>query len=866
MRAGICNIQLQALTPEAATIVKQAVNLATRRGHAQVTPLHVASAMLATSTGLLRRACLQCHSHPLQSKALELCFNVALNRLPASTGSPLLGPHYSIPSLSNALVAAFKRAQAHQRRGSIENQQQPILALKIEVEQLIISILDDPSVSRVMREAGFSSTLVKTRVEQAVSVEVSSQRPPSRSQSNKEITSKPQALNGGAVSLSSSPFGHFGVSLMKPFDHIKNTDDVTSVLSEILNKRRNTVILGENLASAEGVARGVMERFERGNIPGDLKYMQFVSLPHSSFRNISREEVEQKLVEIRCLMKSYVGRGVVLYLGDLKWLFDFWSNYCEKRTSNYYSSVEHIVMELEKLVSGSGESSRMWLMGIATFTTYMKCKTCHPSLEALWDLHPFTIPVGCSLSLSLNFDSDFPAQERSTAIRDGSYAKEAGVKKHLTCCRDCSVNFDKEAQYIASRISKKECISSGSSLPIWLQNCKEEIRSCRINDQENASLKDLCKKWNSFCSSVHRHTSIILEKPLKFASPSSSPCASVSSHEFKPNTHQSHLKNWPLISEPKELPRECELYTETGDDCCESNLIMFMPDRNVPKPDLLSNPNSSPNSASSSEAVEGLESTEIFKELNPENLKILIEALESKVPQHKDIVHEIASTVLRCRSGMRKSKNSFVKREEKQETWIFFLGADSQAKEKVSRELAKVVFGSYSNYVTIGLSSFASSPRVDSTEESKGKRARNEKGSTYLQRFGEEVNENPHRVFFMEDLDHVDYFSQKGIKKSIESGSLTIAGGESVPLKDAIIIFSCESYSSVSSAYSLPKTSQSAGNEEKEKQDDLEEKNLCLSLDLNIAIEDDARDVHLAGDNGILELVDKKVHFEVQES
>ncbi|AQK71571.1 Protein SMAX1-LIKE 3 [Zea mays] len=135
MRAGGCTVQ-QALSPEAAVVVKQAVSLARRRGNAQVTPLHVASAMLQQQapTGLLRAAC--------------------------------------PPSLSNALVAAFKRAQAHQRRGSVDTQQQqqpPVLAVKIELEQLVISILDDPSISRVMREAGFSSTHVKANVEQAVS-------------------------------------------------------------------------------------------------------------------------------------------------------------------------------------------------------------------------------------------------------------------------------------------------------------------------------------------------------------------------------------------------------------------------------------------------------------------------------------------------------------------------------------------------------------------------------------------------------------------------------------------------------------------------------------------------------------------------
>ena len=42
MRAGGCTVE-QALTPEAANMVKQAMVLARRRGHAQVTPLHVAS-------------------------------------------------------------------------------------------------------------------------------------------------------------------------------------------------------------------------------------------------------------------------------------------------------------------------------------------------------------------------------------------------------------------------------------------------------------------------------------------------------------------------------------------------------------------------------------------------------------------------------------------------------------------------------------------------------------------------------------------------------------------------------------------------------------------------------------------------------
>uniref|UniRef100_A0A6N2LIY0 Clp R domain-containing protein n=1 Tax=Salix viminalis TaxID=40686 RepID=A0A6N2LIY0_SALVM len=73
MRAGGCTVQ-QALTAEAASVIKQAVTLARRRGHAQVTPLHVAntafwpvenslpSVALSPSSVQSPRALLQCRA------------------------------------------------------------------------------------------------------------------------------------------------------------------------------------------------------------------------------------------------------------------------------------------------------------------------------------------------------------------------------------------------------------------------------------------------------------------------------------------------------------------------------------------------------------------------------------------------------------------------------------------------------------------------------------------------------------------------------------------------------------------------------------------------------------------------------------
>ncbi|KAI8568770.1 hypothetical protein RHMOL_Rhmol02G0226000 [Rhododendron molle] len=434
--------------------------------------------------------------------------------------------------------------------------------------------------------------------------------------------------------------------------------------------------------------------------------------------------------------------------------------------------MELMIMELSRLLGGvNGESGKIWLMGTATFKTYMRCRAGQPSLQTLWQLHPLTIPVG-SLGLSLNLESDL------------------------------------EGQFESKEFNK---------------------------------LKELCKKWNSICSSIHKQSNF-LGKALNFSS-SSSPCSStsISSHDQSSHNLHNSLLNWPTLFEPKWSPKEHQFLVSQNDY-----------KGTEPKPDLLSNPNSSPNSASSSEANEGFECLNSFKELNPENWKTLCNALGRKVPWQKEIIAEIATTILECRSGVISRKGNLKNRESKEEAWLFFLGLDSLGKEKVAKELAKLY----------------SATRADSSEEEfSNKRARDESGSSYLERFAQAVEENPSRVFLMEDLEQVDYFSQKGIKKAIESGRITFNGGESVPLRDAIVIFSGESLSSMSRACSppiiiRPKCGREREEKDDEEDDDSEEGRVgCTSLDLNLATGDDSGDEHSVREIGIL---DRQILFKIQ--
>lgn len=274
-----------------------------------------------------------------------------------------------------------------------------------------------------------------------------------------------------------------------------------------------------------------------------------------------------------------------------------------------------------------------------------------------------------------------------------------------------------------------------------------------------------------------------------------------------------------------------------------------------------SNPNSTPNSASSSDVME-TDYVPRFKEINGENLKTLCNALETKVPWQKDIIPDIASTILKCRSGMVRRKESKVgtnfSREVKEETWLFFQGLDMEAKDKVARELARLVFGSQSSLISIALSSF-SSTRADSTEDCRSKRPRDEQSCSYVERFAEAVAFNPHRVFLVEDVEQADYCSQMGFKRAIERGRITNSSGEEVGLGDAIIILSCESFSSRSRACSPPI-------KQKSSEEDQKDSSPCVSLDLNISFDDDDGDGDQSIDDiGLLESVDRRILFKIQE-
>ncbi|CAD6342546.1 unnamed protein product [Miscanthus lutarioriparius] len=741
MRAGGCAVQ-QALAAEAAAVVRQAVALARRRGHAQVTPLHVASAMLSAA-GLLRAACLRSHSHPLQCKALELCFNVALNRLPTAgpaAAAVMFHPvHHGghgqqhAPVLSNALVAAFKRAQAHQRRGAVEGGQgqglppQPVLAAKVDMEQLIISILDDPSVSRVMREAGFSSSQVKANVEKAVSSSSSPEHQPNTTipPTNGHATGSPAA---GSSHASRRPN--------------KSDDDAMRVLDCMASgTKRCVVVIGESAATAEVVVKAVMDRVSKGELQQRherLKNVQFVPLSAASFQRMLREEVEAKAGDLRALVRQgcAAGKGVVLVLEDLAYAAEAWATVSERRRRGGsgrehgqcgYCPVEHAVMEVGSLVSaaagGAGRGlDRFCLLGFGNNQAYMKSRAGQPSLEAVWELHPVVVPDGrLSLSLTCNSDAEQANQERATRPWPFANGTATGESELITSCTKVA--------------------ATTPSVPPWFQGYQ---------------VQDMTRP-------ASRSTSFQI---------TNSPDTSSISGSFAPSFNAASLM---MSSEPWQfkLMQPCPNYRH--DDPVP---------RSYDRQSLLARTTSPEKSYSVSNSSEGAPAElPKFTELTAENLKILCNALENRAPHHKDQVAEIASVVLQCRSGMTRRRRWFQEKPSSV-TWLLFQGGGNDGKKAVSRELARLVFGSYSKFTSISLADESTHVHSDSSSgEPMLKRQRSlDTGHGCVQRLYDAILENPHRVIIIDGVEQLDYVSEIGVRNAITSGRIRGCNGDEISL------------------------------------------------------------------------------------
>ncbi|MQL97274.1 hypothetical protein Taro_029971 [Colocasia esculenta] len=397
----------QCLAGEAATALDGAVTIARRRAHSQTTSLHVVSALLSlpsSSPSLLRDALARARSaiYPsrLQSKALEICFSAALDRLPAAASGSGGGSSQQPPAeppVANSLMAAIKRSQANQRRNpdafhlyqhqypQQQQQQQlnsPSIGPKVELQQLVLSILDDPIVSRVFGEAGFRSYDVKLAI----------LRPPPSVLRYPRAGGRCPPLFLCNFSLGADDFDLASRGFPFPLSpqplHSDGADENCRRIADVLKRGRNVLLVGVGgYDAARDFERAVASQ-KWASFPTEFSGLRFLSLEKEVVEFVGggrdRPWVDSKFRDLGLQLAAeefLSSQGAVLCFGDLKRLVDM----VGEEESDGLGRVGYVVSELTRVVDG--HPGRLRLMGwAATYETYMKFLSLCPPADKDWSL------------------------------------------------------------------------------------------------------------------------------------------------------------------------------------------------------------------------------------------------------------------------------------------------------------------------------------------------------------------------------------------------------------------------------------------------------------------------------------------------
>ncbi|CDY07622.1 BnaA03g18890D [Brassica napus] len=424
------NVAKQCLTTESSYALEEAVNVARRRGHSQTTSLHAVSALLSLPTSVLRDACARvrnsAYSPRLQFKALDLCLSVSLDRIQSGHQQP----GSDDPPISNSLMAAIKRSQAHQRRlpesfrlyqemSQSSQNSSSLSCVKVELRQLILSILDDPVVSRVFGEAGFRSSELKLSIIRPIPHLFRYSSP--RGQQQQPLFLCNVTGNRPEPELNPVRWG-FSVSNRNLTGDSSDHRRISDVFTR--EKGRNPLLVGVS-------AYSVLNDF-------------FKSLENRTDVKFDKTFIDARFRDLGKVAEQGSGPGLVLNYGDLRVFTDGEGN---------VSAASYIVGKVSELLRRSGR--RVWLIGAtANNDVYEKMVRKFPNVEKDWDLQLLTIT---------NTLRSCSPHHKSSLM--GSFVPFGGFFSTPFDMKLPFSGFNKEITEPVSSISDQ----TQSTLPPWLQ-------------------------------------------------------------------------------------------------------------------------------------------------------------------------------------------------------------------------------------------------------------------------------------------------------------------------------------------------------------------------------------------------------------
>ncbi|TKY47552.1 Chaperone protein ClpB [Spatholobus suberectus] len=833
----------QCLTAEAARALDEAVSVARRRGHAQTTSLHAVSALLSLpSSPVLRDACSRArncaYSPRLQFKALDLCLSVSLDRAPSSHNH-LSGDHE--PPVSNSLMAAIKRSQANQRRHpdnfhlyhpqtlSQQQQQQQsfsVSSVKVELQHLILSILDDPVVSRVFAEAGFRSSDIKLAI------------------------LRPLRPRGPPIFLCnlSEPPRRFPFFFGDDDGGGENFRRIGEVL--VRSRGRNPLLLGACAGDALSRFAEAVEKRREGVLPVELSGLRVVCIGEEVASG-DAEVVGRRVREIGSLAEQCVGPGVVVSFGDLKGFVS---------SDEGSEGLRSVVGELAKLLRVHYD--KFWLMGAAaSYESYLKFVGKFPSVEKDWDLQ--LLPI-TSVRPSESYQRPRSSLMDSFVPFGGFFSSQSALKGPLNGsfygvphCHQCGERCEHEVRAASKeRFSASAADPNQSNLPPWLQIAEfGTAKGLNVKTKDNGVLVEssepgpLHKNLDKICQHLHQRdantfptvvgfhcaadqkkedaddcSSKITDKsPSEYinlnshvpagvqmmpASQSSSPFPAVFKAKQEKYTsklaemfqkveeHESgdlrscNMSNSSVCDGSQMSPTSVtSVTTDLGLGICSSPTsnklkkptvqCSMEPPKEIPSLFAsnfnLANGNMLKHPSQSSSCL----SFDYCGQVDARNPKILFEALSKEVSWQDEALRAIIKTIVCSPTKRVKHRGA----NQPGDIWMNFVGPDRLGKKKIAVSVAELLYGSRESFIFVDLSS----------EEMKGCDVKF-RGKTTLDFIVGECCKKPFSVVFLENVDEADILAQSSLSQAIKTGKITDSHGREVSVNNTIFVFSFSDY------------------------------------------------------------------------